>query len=345
MRIIKKLFYSILVLYGVVILIFILFQTFGDPTSLVVGQNRDKKTTDNIKKELYLDQPKWKQLIYYINDISPVSLHNKRSFLRNQYDGLFLGNNQIIGLKIPYLGKSYQLKKNVTTILKEAIPGTLILALSALVFASCLGIILGTLSAIYNNTWIDKFTSFSTIIGISAPSFFIGLLIAYFFGIVLHHYTGLHFSGSLYEIDETTGIANLQLKNIILPAISLGIRPLAIITQITRSSMLDLMNQPFITTAKSKGLNKFNILFFHVLPNTLNPIITTISSWLAELLAGSFFIEYIFGWKGVGKITINALEKLDYPVVMGAVLYCACFFIIINLLTDFLLRKLDPRIK
>ena len=345
MGIFKKIFNSILILYGVVILIFILFQAFGDPASLIVGQSGDKKTIENIKRELHLDQPKWKQLLYYINEISPISFYDNASFIPDRYNGIFIGNKLKIGLKLPYLGKSYQLKKSVTSILKEAIPGTLVLTLCALTFAGFLGIGLGIIAAIYKNTWVDKITFFSTVIGISAPSFFIGLIIAYFFGIVLHQYTGLNFSGSLYEIDDSTGRAYLQLKNLILPAMALGIRPLAIITQITRSSMLEVMSQPFITTAISKGTKKYKIILFHALPNTLNPIVTTISSWLAELLAGSFFIEYIFGWKGLGKVTISALDKLDYPVVMGAVLYCACFFILINFLTDFLLQKIDPRIR
>lgn len=345
MRIFKKVIKSLLALYGVIILLFILFQTFGDPSKLVVGQSGDKKTLDNIKKELYLDAPKWKQLFYYLNDISPVSIHQQSTIESNRYTGVFIGGNLKIGIKFPYLGKSYHLKRKVSSILAEAIPGTLVLAFSALVFASIIGIALGIIAAIYKNTWMDRMAQIITVLGISTPSFFIGLMIAYIFGIVLHNFIGLNFSGSLYEIDETTGIPFIQLKNLILPTIALGIRPLAIITQITRSSVLDILNQPYITTAVAKGTQKKRIIFYHVFPNTLNPIITTISSWLAELLAGSFFIEYIFGWKGVGRVTISALEKLDYPVVMGVVLYCAIFFIFINLLTDILLRRIDSRIQ
>ncbi|MEP6595620.1 MAG: ABC transporter permease, partial [Ginsengibacter sp.] len=165
------------------------------------------------------------------------------------------------------------------------------------------------------------------------------------FGIVLHNYTGLNLTGSWFDIDETTGEKYLTLKNLILPAITLGIRPLAIITQLTRSSMLDVLNQDYIRTAYAKGLNKRTVIFKHALRNALNPVITAITGWFAELLAGAFFVEYIFGWKGIGKVTVDALDKLDYPVVMGSVLFSATFFIIINILADLLYGVIDPRVR
>jgi peptide/nickel transport system permease protein len=125
----------------------------------------------------------------------------------------------------------------------------------------------------------------------------------------------------------------------------LGIRPLAIITQLTRSAMLDVLNQDYIRTAYAKGLGKKAIIYKHALRNALNPVITAITGWFAELLAGAFFVEYIFGWKGIGKITVDALEKLDYPVVMGAVLLSAAIFVLINFFADVLYRVVDPRIK
>ena len=109
--------------------------------------------------------------------------------------------------------------------------------------------------------------------------------------------------------------------------------------------MLDVLHQDYIRTAYAKGLGKNAIIFKHALRNALNPVITAITGWFAELLAGAFFVEYIFGWNGIGKITVNALEKLDYPVVMGSVLLSACIFIIINLFADVLYRIVDPRIK
>src|SRR5688500_3618599 len=134
-------------------------------------------------------------------------------------------------------------------------------------------------------------------------------------------------------------------QNLVLPYITLGIRPLAIITQLTRSAMLDVLDQDYIRTAYAKGLPKKKVIWKHGLRNALNPVITAITGWFAELLAGAFFVEYIFGWQGIGKVTVDALEKLDYPVVMGAVLVAAAFFILINILADILYGLIDPRVR
>lgn len=327
-----------------VILVFVMFQGFGDPARLIVGQTGDKKTMDNIRKELHLDQPKWKQFAWYVNDVSPVSVYTKSAIEQKKIKGVFIGGETKLVIKYPYLGRSYQTKKEVSNILIDALPGTMVLAFTAMLFACIAGISLGVLAAVKKGTWIDGTAVFSSIVGISAPSFFMAILIAYLFGIVWHSFTGLNLSGSLFEIDEVTGEKYLNIKNLILPAFTLGIRPLAIITQLTRSSMLDVLSQDYIRTAYAKGLNKSAVIFKHALRNALNPVITAITGWFAELLAGAFFIEYIFGWKGIGKITVDALEKLDYPVVIGAVLFSACVFIIINFIADLLYKKIDPRI-
>lgn len=341
----KKIGYSIMVLLGVVVLVFFMFQGFGDPAKMIVGQTGDKKTLENIRSDLYLDQPKWKQLVLYVNDVSPICIHSKLEIEKKQLKGLFIGNHLKFGLKIPYLRKSYQTKKEVSNVLLDALPGTMILAIASMLFATIIGILLGVLSAVKKNTWIDTTAVFSSITGISAPSFFMAILIAYIFGVVFHNYTGLNLTGSWFEIDEVTGEKYLNLKNLILPAFTLGIRPLAIITQLTRSAMLDVLNQDYIRTAYAKGINKKTIIYVHALRNALNPVITAITGWFAELLAGAFFVEYIFGWNGIGKITVDALEKLDYPVLMGSVLLSACIFIFINFFADVIYRLVDPRIK
>ncbi len=334
-----------LVLLGVVVLVFIMFQGFGDPARMIVGQSGDKKTMDNIRRDLYLDQPKWKQFVLYVNDVSPLSIHSRADIEKKQLKGFFFGGETKFAIKMPYLRKSYQTKKEVGKVLIEALPGTLILAVAAMLFAIIVGVFLGVTAAIKKGTWMDTTAVFSSIAGISAPSFFMAIIIAYFFGVVLHNYTGLNLTGSWFDIDEVTGKKYLSLKNLILPAFTLGIRPLAIITQLTRSSMLDVLSQDFIRTAYAKGLSRHVIVYKHALRNALNPVITAITGWFAELLAGAFFVEYIFGWKGIGKITVTALEKLDYPVVMGSVLLSACIFILINLMADVLYRVVDPRIK
>ena len=341
----KKLIYGLLVLVGVIVLVFFLFQGFGDPSRLVMGQSGDAATQANIRKELYLDQPKWKQFVFYLNDVSPICIHSKEDIAQKKLKGFFVGGNYKLGIKLPYLRKSYQTKRDVGSMLMQALPGTMILAVAAMLIAVVIGIPLGVLAAVKQNTWLDTSAIFSSIVGISAPSFFMGIILAYVFGFVLTDWTGLHISGSWFDVDEITGEKRLTLTNLVLPAITLGIRPLAIITQLTRSSMLDVLDQDYIRTAYAKGLSKRKVIWKHALRNALNPVITAITGWFAELLAGAFFVEYIFGWQGIGKMTVDALEKLDYPVVMGSVLIAATFFILVNILADVLYGVVDPRVR
>jgi ABC-type dipeptide/oligopeptide/nickel transport system permease component len=342
--ILKKLAYGILVLIGVTVLVFILFQGFGDPSRLVMGQTGNAATQEAIRKELYLDQPKWKQFVYYLNDVSPLSFYSQEDIKKKELKGFFIGGTTKFAIKLPYLRKSYQTKGSVGSMLMQALPGTLILAFAAMFIAVCIGIPLGVAAAVKHNTWVDTSAVFSSIIGISAPSFFMGIIIAYVFGFLLTGWTGLHITGSWFDIDAN-GTRRLTLQNLVLPAITLGIRPLAIITQLTRSAMLDVLGQDFIRTAYAKGLTRKAVVWKHGLRNALNPVVTAITGWFAELLAGAFFIEYIFGWKGIGKLTVDALEKLDFPVVMGSVLISATFFILVNILSDILYGIIDPRVR
>jgi peptide/nickel transport system permease protein len=312
---------------------------------MVLGQSGDKQTMDNIRKELHLDQPKWKQFVLYLNDISPVGVYTKQEINEKKLRGIFVGGERKVGIKIPYLRRSYQTKKPVTDVLMEALPGTIMLACAAMFLAIIAGIFLGIIAAVKQNTWMDTSSVFASVIGISAPSFFMSIVIAYVFGLVLHDYTGLSLTGSWFNIDSATGQKYLTLQNLILPALTLGIRPLSIITQLTRSSMLDTLNQDYIRTAYAKGLSKRNVIVHHALRNAINPVLTAITGWFAELLAGAFFVEYIFGWKGIGKVTVDALEKLDYPVVMGSVLLSAAIFVLMNIFADVLYGIIDPRVK
>ena len=171
------------------------------------------------------------------------------------------------------------------------------------------------------------------------------MLFAWIFGFLLHDYTNLSVTGSLFEIDDYSGEKKLSLINLILPALTLSLRPLSIITQLTRNSLIDVLSMDYIRTATSKGLSKFKVLFKHALVNALNPVITSISGWFASLLAGSVFVEYIFGWNGIGKELVNSLNNLDVPVVMGIVLLVSLIFVFVNIVVDYLYSIIDPRIK
>jgi peptide/nickel transport system permease protein len=162
---------------------------------------------------------------------------------------------------------------------------------------------------------------------------------------VLHKYTGLNMTGSLFEVDDFGEGKYIQLKNLILPAIVLGIRPLAVVSQLMRNSLLEIMTRDYIRTAKAKGLSLYTIVKKHALKNALNPVVTAISGWFASMLAGAVFVEYIFGWNGLGKEIVDALNTLDLPIIMGAVIVIASLFIIINIFVDVIYGWLDPKIR
>lgn len=332
-------------LWSVVTLVFILFNVLPDPARQLMGQRSDAIGREAIVAELGLDKTPLLRYFLYVNDLSPISLHKQKQTLQN-YNVLFqaqLGEH-ILLVKKPYLRKSFQSKKPVNQIIAEAFTGTLFLAVSALFIAVVSGIPLGILAALNYNTISDRLILFFATIGISVPSFFSAIIIAWLFGYLLHDITGLNMTGSLYAYDFESGIY-IDWRNIILPSIALGIRPLAIITQLTRSSMLDVLNQDYIRTAYAKGLNRYQVVKNHALRNALNPVITSISGWFASMLAGAFFIEYIFNWHGIGKVTVDALDKADYPVVTGMVLLIAVIFIVVNLFVDWLYKRLDPRVQ
>lgn len=343
----KRIATGIVVLFSVITLVFFLFSfSFPNPEKMAVGQRTDKATQDAIKKEFGLDKPLFTQYILFVNDISPISFHKQsKQEIAKKYNTLIvIGGNTKLVVKQPFLRRSFQSRERTETLIIKAFKGTFVLALISIVFAGIIGIILGVFAGLKANTWVDQAIVFVSTLGISVPSFFSAIILAWLFGFVLHHVTGLNMTGSWIDIDPFKG-EFYQWKNLILPAVALGVRPLSIFTLLTRSSMLETLNKDYITTALSKGLSSRRILFGHALPNALNPVITAISGWFASLLAGAFFVEYIFNWRGLGKLTIEALEMNDLPVVMGAILFIALIFIIINIIVDILYVKLDPRVK
>ncbi len=352
--IVKRLFYGFLVLLGVITVVFLLFNVLpGDPARMMLGQRADQGSIDAINKDLGRDKPTATQFLIYLNDLSPLSVHDpvdKEHYLylsREKYSSyvkLFPLGSKLMVLKYPYLRRSYITKRKVSDIVIETLPETAILAFSSITFGAIFGILLGIFSAIKKNSWFDKSSLIFAIFGMALPSFFMGLLIAWFFGFVLRDYTGLNNVGSLYTIDDF-GDEHLDLKNLILPTITLGLRPLAIIIQLTRSSLLDVLSQDYIRTATAKGLGFYNVVFKHALKNALNPVITAISGWFAGLMAGAVFVEIIFNWKGIGYEVVDALNKNDLPVVMGATLVFAMIFVVINIGVDIVYGILDPRVR
>ncbi len=350
----NKIFYAILTLFGVVTVIFLLFNLLpDDPARMMLDQREDEEQLQIIRHKYGFDKPLTTQYLYYLNDLSPISFHSADASSYTHYDeekyggfDLFSIGGQHVVLKKPYLRVSFQKNgKRVSEVIGETLPNTFVLAVSAILIAIALGIVFGVLSALYKDTWFDRVISIISTFGMSVPSFFSAIVFAYFFGFVLHKYTHLNMTGSLYEVDDFGEGVHIQLKNLILPAFVLGIRPLAVVIQLMRNSLLEVMSQDYIRTARAKGLSMYQVVTRHALKNAMNPVVTTISGWFASLLAGAVFVEYIFNWNGLGKEIVNALNTLDLPVIMGSVLIIATMFIIINIFVDVIYGWLDPKIR
>lgn len=302
--ILKNIFNSLLIIFGVLTVSFILtFQLPGDPIKMILGDRADIETVNSVKSELGLDKP------FYVQYVK---------FIGNAFKGNF--------------GKSYLSNREVFPTILEKLPATFILSFFALLIATILGILIGIVSAVKPYSVYDTIAVIFSLFGISIPQFVLALLFVFLFA-------------SQLKILPVAGYINNGFIYIILPAISLALRPLAIITRVTRASMLDTLNKDYIRTAKSKGLSKYKIVFKHALKNSLNPIITSVSSSLAATLGGVFFIEYIFNWPGIGSLAMDSIMKLDFPMIQGTILFSAVIFVIINSLVDIFYALIDPKVK
>lgn len=342
------------VLIGVATLVFVLFNVLsGDPARMMLDQREDPEVLAAIRAKYGFDQPILTQYAYYLNDLSPLSWHSEEiehyTHIENHgYQGVplvDLGAGELF-LKRPYLRESLQQQgREVADVIGETLPNTAILAIASILIAVFLGIAIGIISALNKDSAFDRFWTVAGTMGMSLPSFFSAILIAWLFGFVWSEWTGLSMTGSLYEVDDYGMGRYLALDNLILPALTLGIRPLGVIIQLTRSSVLETLGQDYVRTARAKGLSTFEVVRRHVLRNSLNPVVTAVSGWFASMLAGAVFVEYIFGWNGLGKQIVEALNQKDLPIVMGAVLTIASIFVVINIFVDVLYKWLDPRIR
>lgn len=350
----KRLMYGVLVLWGVSTVIFMLFHILpGDPAQMMLDQREDKAQLERIRKKYGFDKSLTVQYAYYMNDLSPLSIHPKE---KDHYSSLSSGkySEQAITsigdwdvvVKWPYLRESFRKTgKKVSEMITESLPATILLAVSAILFALLLGLPLGIFSALKKDSWWDQCIAIFGVSGMAVPSFFSAIVIAWLFGYHWSSWTGLNMTGSLFTLDDYGEGEFIDLKNLLLPALTLGIRPLAIVIQLVRASFLEVLTQDYIRTARAKGLPEWRVVFFHVLPNALNPVVTAVSGWFASLLAGAVFVEYIFAWNGLGKEIVEALNTLDLPVVMGAVLVIASMFVLLNIIVDVIYGILDPRVR
>lgn len=304
--IIRRLLLIIPVLLGVLFLTFVLMYMIpGDPVLTMLGQHADDDIIERIRAELNLDEPWYIQFYNYL----------KRT-LRGD------------------LGRSYISNVQVTEALKQKLPNTFKLAFAAIIISTIMGVLIGIISAIFKNTWIDHAAMTFALFFISTPIFWFGMVLIYIFSMTLG-----------WTPVSGMGDGSFSIKHIILPAVTLGSRFAAFLARYTRSVMLEVIKEDYIRTARSKGLREITVIFKHGLRNAMIPVVTVIGMNFASLLNGSVLTETIFAWPGFGRYIVTAIKKRDFQVIAGCVWVGALIFVFINLMVDIIYVSLDPRIK
>lgn len=303
-HIVRRLLYTIPVLWGVVTVIFILMAVVpGDPARLMMGQRGDPATIERIRHDLGLDLP-----------------------LTQQY-GKFIGE-----LARGDLGMSYRNNERVASAIGTRFNATLRLTLCAMAIAVLVGLTAGILSAAKPNSAFDYSAMFLAVLGVSAPVFWVGLLLLLLFAYNLGWVPGI-------------GYGDGGWRYLILPSIALGVRPAALIARLTRSCMLEVLNQDYIRTARSKGVRESLVVVKHALKNAMIPVVTIIGTQVSELLSGAVLTETIFAWPGVGRLAVEALVNRDFPMIRGTVIVMALTFLLANLIVDISYGFFDPRVR
>ncbi len=328
--IVKRILMLIPVLIGVSIIVFLIMRVFSpDPAPVVLGQHATQQAAEAWRQANGLNDPLYLQYYHFLTEALTGDL-----------------------------GTSYYTKLPVTQEIMTRFPATIELAIAAIVLAAFFGILIGVISAVKKNSIIDNAGMVTALLGVSMPIFWLGILLIILFSGVLHwlpsngridpilqpaNITGLYLLDSLMTGDMRT-FAD-ALSHLILPASALAMYSMAIITRMTRSSMLDTLQQDYIRTARAKGIAEGKVVWKHALRNGLIPIITVIGLQLGSLLGGAVLTETVFSWPGIGAYTVACILKSDFPVVQGVVLLVATIFVLMNLLVDIVYAFLDPRIK
>ena len=263
---------------------------------------------------------------------SPETIERLRQELGTDKPFLFQYTGYMKLLLKGELGRSYYTNRSIADDIKEKLPNTLRLAVGAMIFSVITGLLLGILMALDPGSIWDRIGQVLSVSGISIPVFFLGLLLIYLFSFI-------------FQIFPPSGMGNGSILFLIMPAATLGLNSSAYLARITRSSLIEILSQPYITTAKAKGVTKSGIIIRHALKNAFIPIITLIGLDFGSYLNGSVLTETIFGWDGIGRYAVEGIFKRDYPVILGCVLVGAVLFILVNLIVDLLYGFIDPRIR
>jgi ABC-type dipeptide/oligopeptide/nickel transport system permease component len=299
--ILRRLLLAIPTLFGVLVVTFLLLRVApGDPVEAMVGERADAQTIARLRKELHLDEPMISQFGHYASAV-----------LRGDF------------------GNSYITQRPIIKDIRERFPKTLLLAGSAMLLASVLGISLGVLSARNPGGWFDRLGLGVAYLGISFPVYWVGLILILVFAVILKWLPPSGYGG---------------IKYLILPAFALGSRSIAFLGRMTRSAMLDVLGGDYVRTARAKGLKERVVVMRHALRNALIPVITVLGLDFGYYLTGSILTETIFSWPGLGRYVVNAITRRDLPAIQGSVLFLSVVFVLVNLLTDLAYAKADPRV-
>ncbi len=321
----KRLLHGLGVLWGTLTVVFFLFTLVPDPARQLAGQNEQEEVVEAIRMKYGLDKPAHVRYAQFFRGFVPLEFNS--------------GSLRWSGLN---LGRSFITDRPVVDAIRGALPATMALACLAMLMAMCIGMAVGFGLSLVNGSWIDRFILGIAALGMSAPSFVMAIGVSWLFGSVWHRWTGLPMTGGLWEIHPFEG-PRIAWQHLILPACTLGVRPLSVVIQLTRNSATEVLKQSYVRTARSKGLSTARLMFKHVVRNSLNPVLTAASGWFASMLAGAVFVEFVFGWQGMGLLMFRALEQSDLPIILGCVTVIASTFVVINGAVDILYGWLDPR--
>jgi peptide/nickel transport system permease protein len=314
---IRRLIEALVVMLTVALLAFLLFRYVGDPVNQMVGQDTSLEDRLKLRQDLGLDDPVLVQLARFIVNAARLDF-----------------------------GISYQMKQPVISIIADRFPATIELALAAALLAAALGIPMGVYTGIHRDSWLSKLFLAVSLVGVSLPTFLIGILLIYVFSVWLHLLPSFG-RGEVVSVGFwRTGLLTLSgLKALVLPAITLGLFQMTLVTRLVRAEMLEVLRTDYIKFARARGLSERSINFGHALKNTLVPVITVIGLQLGSIIAFAIITETVFQWPGMGLMFIQAVQHADIPVMAAYLLLAAFLFVLINLIVDLVYVRIDPRIR
>jgi peptide/nickel transport system permease protein len=335
----RRLLQAIPTFFGVTIIAFLMMLSApGDPIDLITFNptRADPAATESLRRKLGLDQPPMVQYVYWLagNDWAKFDTDG---------DGVPDTYGERKGLLRGDFGQSLKHRRPVGELILEKIPATLLLTFSALIVGYSVGIFFGVLAAVYHKTWVDQVIRILTVIGNAMPQFWLGLLLIILFSVTLDV---LPMSGmrDITQRGQGFNFADTA-KHMIMPVFVLSLGTIAFISRFTRTELLEVLEQDFVRTARSKGLANNRVWWRHALPNALIPVATFLGPALGTLLAGAVIVEKVFNWPGMGRMVVDAVFNRDYPLVMGSVVVAALMYMIGLLISDILYTLLDPRVR